>query len=35
MISYITQILFVKIQSNMSEQQKKRQRIYYLLNAES
>ena len=34
MISSIMQALFIKIQSNMSEQEKKRQRIYDLLNTE-
>ena len=35
MISCIIQRLFIKIQLNMSEQEKKRQRIYDLLNAET
>ena len=35
MISSIIQTLFIKIQPNMSEQEKKRQRIYYFLNAET
>ena len=36
MISSIIQAPFyIKIQPNMSEQEKKRQRIYYLLNAET
>ena len=35
MISSIIQALFSKILPNMSEQEKKRQRIYDLLNTES
>ena len=35
MISSIIQGFFVEIPSNMSEQEKKRQRIYDLLNAEN
>ena len=35
MINSIIQALFIKIQFNMSNQQKKRQRIYDLLNAET
>ena len=35
MLSSIIQALFIKIQPNMSEQEKKRQRIYDLLNAET
>ena len=34
MISPIIEALFIKIQPNMSEQEKKRLRIYDLLNAE-
>ena len=34
MISSIIQALFIKIQPNRNEQEKKRQRIYNLLNAE-
>ena len=35
MISSIIQALFIQIQPNMSEQEKKRQRIYYLLNTDT
>ena len=35
MISSIIQALFIKIQPNMSEREKKRQRTYDLLNAET
>ena len=35
MISSIRALSFIKIQPNMSEQEKKRQRIYDLLNAET
>ena len=34
MISSIIRAFFIKIQSNISEQEKKRRRIYDLLNAE-
>ena len=35
MITSISRNFLIKIQSNMSEQEKKRQRIYYLLYAET
>ena len=35
MISSFIQALFIKIQPNMSEQEKKRRGIYYLLYAET
>ena len=35
MINFIIQTLFIKIQPNIREQKKKRQRIYDLLNAKT